>query len=39
LRIPLQEFRVIATCSECDGTGQGCHFCDGHGTVWVVAPE
>jgi hypothetical protein len=39
LRIPLQEFRIVATCSECNGTGNGCRFCDGHGTVWVVAPE
>jgi hypothetical protein len=39
LRIPLQEFRIVATCSECDGTGKGCRFCDGHGTIWVVAPE
>lgn len=39
LQIPLQEFLIVATCSECRGTGRGCCFCDGHGTVWVVAPE
>ncbi len=39
LQIPLQEFRIVATCSECGGAGRNCRFCDGHGTVWVVAPD
>jgi hypothetical protein len=39
LQIPMQEFRIVTTCFECKGKGNNCRFCDGHGTIWVVAPE
>jgi hypothetical protein len=39
LQIPLQEFCIVTTCVQCRGAGNNCRFCDGHGTVWVVAPE
>jgi formylmethanofuran dehydrogenase subunit E len=38
------EFKVVVHCSECGGSGkllQGerCRFCNGFGTVWIVAPR
>jgi prepilin-type processing-associated H-X9-DG protein len=39
LQIPLQEIRIVTTCVECGGTGGNCCFCDGRGTVWLIAPE
>jgi hypothetical protein len=38
------EFQVVVHCSECGGSGkllQGerCRFCNGLGTVWIVAPR
>jgi hypothetical protein len=37
------EFRIVAACNECDGTGTllkaRCRYCDGRGTVWVVVPS
>lgn len=38
-----QEFRIVACCEECSGTGvfasSRCHFCGGRGTLWVVIPR
>lgn len=38
------EFQIVVHCSECGGSGkllQGerCRFCNGFGTVWIVAPK
>ena len=38
------EFQIVVHCSECGGSGkllQGerCRFCNGFGTVWIVAPR
>jgi hypothetical protein len=38
------EFKIVVHCSECGGSGkllQGerCRFCNGFGTVWIVAPR
>jgi hypothetical protein len=38
------EFQIVVHCSECSGSGkllQGerCRFCNGFGTVWIVAPR
>src|SRR5215469_15095060 len=38
-----QEFRLVAECEECDGTGTltgtRCHYCNGRGTLWLVIPK
>jgi hypothetical protein len=38
------DFQIVVHCSECGGSGkllQGerCRFCNGFGTVWIVAPR
>jgi hypothetical protein len=39
----LQQFRLIADCDQCDGTGKllgsHCRYCGGEGTMWVVIPK
>jgi hypothetical protein len=37
------EFKIVVHCSECDGSGkllegERCRFCNGFGTVWIIAP-
>jgi hypothetical protein len=37
-----QQFRIVVHCSECHGSGkllegERCRFCNGFGTVWIVA--
>lgn len=38
------EFQIVVHCSECRGSGkllegERCRFCNGFGTVWIVAPR
>jgi hypothetical protein len=40
---PMQEFKLVAGCDQCEGTGTllggHCRYCGGEGKLWVVIPK